>query len=49
VTASRQNDVLLAAQAPERGWVIVTRDRDLDALRPLIKGLQVAAPYPERR
>lgn len=49
VTASRQNDVLLAAQARERGWMIITRDRDLEALRPLIKGLQVAAPYPDRR
>lgn len=48
MTASRQNDVLLAAQAREHGWVIVTRDRDFDALRPLIKGLQVAAPYPDR-
>lgn len=48
ITASRQNDVLLAAQARERGWVIVTRDRDFDALRPLIKGLQIAAPYPDR-
>ncbi len=46
--ASRQNDVLLAAQAREHGWVIVTRDRDFDTLRPLIKGLQVAVPYPDR-
>jgi predicted nucleic acid-binding protein len=48
VTASRQNDVLLAAQAREHGWSIVTRDRDFDTLRPLIKGLQVATPYPDR-
>lgn len=48
ITASRQNDVLLAAQAREHGWVIITRDRDFDALRPMIKGLQVAAPYPAR-
>jgi predicted nucleic acid-binding protein len=48
-TASRQNDLLLAAQARERGWMILTRDRDFDALRPLIKGLQVAAPYPDRQ
>ena len=48
MTASRHNDVLLAAQARERGWVIVTRDRDFDALRPLIKGLRIAAPYPDR-
>ena len=48
LTASRQNDALLATQARERGWVVVTRDRDLHALRSLISGLQVAAPYPER-
>lgn len=48
LAASRQNDLLLAAQARERGWVIVTRDRDFDALRSLIKGLQVTAPYPDR-
>ncbi|MBA3343533.1 MAG: PIN domain-containing protein [Gemmatimonadaceae bacterium] len=48
LTASRQNDALLATQARERGWVVVTRDRDLRMLRPLISGLQVAAPYPDR-
>lgn len=48
MTASRQNDVLLATQAREHGWVIVTRDRDFDSLRPLIKGLQVVGPYPAR-
>jgi len=48
LTASRQNDALLAAQARERGWVVVTRDHDLQALRPLIRGLQVATPYPDR-
>ena len=48
LAASRQNDLLLAAQARERGWVIVTRDRDFDALRSLIKGLQVTDPYPDR-
>ena len=48
LTANRQNDVLLAVQARERGWVVVTREHDLPALRPLISGLQVAAPYPDR-
>ena len=48
LTASRHNDALLGAQARERGWMIVTRDHDLQMLRPLIKGLQVAAPYPDR-
>ena len=48
VSASRQNDILLAAQARECGWLIVTRDRDFDALRSRIKGLQVTRPYPAR-
>ena len=48
LTASRQNDVLLAAQARERGWVVVTRDHDFQRLRELISGLHVAAPYPHR-
>ncbi|MGH7653923.1 MAG: type II toxin-antitoxin system VapC family toxin [Gemmatimonadaceae bacterium] len=48
VSASRQNDMLLATQAREYGWVVVTRDHDLSALRPTIAGLKVAAPYPER-
>lgn len=48
LTASRQNDVLLATQAREGGWVVVTRDHDLQTLRPLISGLQVSAPYPAR-
>jgi predicted nucleic acid-binding protein len=48
LTASRQNDALLAAQACERGWVVVTRDHDFQMLRELISGLQVAAPYPHR-
>ncbi|HLA89519.1 MAG TPA: PIN domain-containing protein [Gemmatimonadaceae bacterium] len=48
LTASRQNDALLAAQAREWGWVVVTRDHDFQTLRPLISGLKVAAPYPPR-
>jgi predicted nucleic acid-binding protein len=48
VSASRQNDILFAVQARERGWLIVTRDRDFDALRSQIKGLQVTHPYPAR-
>ncbi len=48
LSASRQNDALLAVQARERGWAVVTRDRDFQALRPLIGGLQVASPFPER-
>jgi predicted nucleic acid-binding protein len=48
LSASRQNDALLAVQARERGWVVVTRDRDFQALRPLVSGLRVALPFPER-
>ena len=47
-SASRQNDVLLAVQAREHGWTIVTRDEDFRALRPHVTGLQVIAPFPER-
>ena len=48
LSASRQNDALLAVQARERGWVVVTRDRDFQALRRLVSGLQVTSPFPER-
>lgn len=48
LSASRQNDTLLAMQAREYGWVVVTRDRDFQSLRPLVSGLRVAAPFPDR-
>ena len=48
VSASRQNDVLLAAQAREQGWTIVTRDQDFRALRTQVSGLQIRAPFPGR-
>jgi predicted nucleic acid-binding protein len=48
VSASRQNDVLLAAQAREHGWAVVTRDSDLRTLRTQVSGLQVVAPFPDR-
>jgi len=48
VSASRQNDVLLATQAREHGWAVVTRDSDLRMLRTQVTGLQVVAPFPER-
>lgn len=47
-SASRQNDVLLAVQAREHGWAIVTRDDDFRALRPMVSGLRVIAPFPDR-
>ncbi len=48
ISASRQNDTLLAVQARERRWVVVTRDRDFQTLRPMVAGLQVASPFPDR-
>ncbi len=48
LSASRQNDTLLAVQAREGGWMLVTRDRDFDVLRRLVAGLKVTVPYPER-
>ena len=48
LSASRQNDALLAVQARERGWTVVTRDRDFEGLRTLVGGLKVVAPFPER-
>jgi predicted nucleic acid-binding protein len=47
-SVGRQSDALLASQARELGWVVVTRDRDFESLRAKITGLRVAAPYPER-
>ena len=48
VSSSRQNDVLLATQAREQGWTIVTRDQDFRSLRTQVSGLQISAPFPER-
>lgn len=47
-SASRLGDVLLASQAREFGWTIVTRDADFTTLRRAIPGLKVAAPFPVR-
>ena len=49
ISASRQNDVLLAHQAREYGWCIITRDRDFESLRRQIRGLRVSAPFPSRK
>jgi predicted nucleic acid-binding protein len=43
-----QNDLLLAHTAREYGWTVITRDTDFARLRPLIKGLRVASPFPPR-
>jgi len=47
-SASRQNDVLLAVQARENGWTVVTRDDDFRALRKHVSGLRRIAPFPVR-
>lgn len=48
LSASRQNDALLAVQAREHDWLVVTRDQDFQTLRALVSGLRVAMPFPER-
>lgn len=47
-SASRQNDVLLAVQARDHGWTVITRDQDLKQLRTQVSGLRVVVPFPER-
>lgn len=47
-SANRLSDVLLACQAREFGWTIVTRDADFTAIRKSVTGLKVAAPFPAR-
>ena len=47
-SASRQNDALLAVQAREHGWTVVTRDQDFQQLRSRISGLRVSLPFPAR-
>lgn len=47
-SANRLSDVLLACQAREFGWTIVTRDTDLTVIRRAITGLKVVAPFPAR-
>lgn len=47
-TASLQNDALLAVQAREHGWTVITRDQDFQMLRSHISGLRVSVPFPER-
>ena len=48
LSASRQNDALLAVQARERGWTVVTRDQDFKGLRTLVGGLKITTPFPDR-
>lgn len=48
-TASQLSDALLAAQAREHGWSVITRDADFSLLRKIVTGLKVQQPFPERR
>lgn len=47
-SADRLSDVLLACQAREFGWAIVTRDADFAAIRKSVTGLRTAAAFPTR-
>jgi len=47
-SANRLSDVLLACQAREYGWTIITRDGDFSTMRRSVTGLKVAAPFPVR-
>ena len=48
IGASWQNDLLLAHTAREFGWTLITRDKDFNRIRLLVKGLRVEAPFPRR-
>ena len=48
IGAQWQNDLLIAHTARERGWCVITRDKDFDRIRLHVKGLRVAAPFPRR-
>ena len=47
-SSHRLSDVLLACQAREFGWTVITRDADFSVLRRSIAGLKIAAPFPAR-
>ncbi len=47
-TASRQNDVLLAVQCVERGWALVTRDKDFAGIARALPALRSVLPFPRR-
>lgn len=48
-SANRLSDTLLACQARESGWTIVTRDAVLTVIRKALSGLKIAAPFPRAR
>jgi predicted nucleic acid-binding protein len=45
-TPGQQNDVLLAMQSRQRGWTLISRDRDFGRLSQHILGLRVLPPFP---
>lgn len=47
-SGSAFNDALLACQAREHGWTVVTRDQGFTALRRSVSGLKVVGPFPTR-
>lgn len=47
-SGSAFNDALLACQAREHGWMVLTRDAAFGGLRRTVRGLKVAAPFPAR-
>jgi len=47
-TASRQNDVLLAVQCAERGWALITRDRDFGEFMEHLPSLRLFPPFPQK-
>ncbi len=48
IGASWQNDLLLAHTAREFGWSLITRDKDFNRIRPLVRGLRIETPFPRR-
>lgn len=47
-TGNHLGDHLLACQAREFGWTLVTRDEDFALIRRSVTGLKVVAPFPSR-
>jgi predicted nucleic acid-binding protein len=48
LSANHLSDALLACQAREFGWTLVTRDSDFTAIRRTVSGLKTIAPFPAR-
>lgn len=45
-TPGQQNDVLLAMQSRQRGWTLISRDRDFGRLSQHVLGLRVIPRFP---